>query len=72
MALQTDSTRVVSHIPRTEGDEAQCYGYMTRSKWDLHTITITTRRKKQDRLLAATRRALHGRMGLFPGKAYKR
>lgn len=39
LAFQTDSTRVVSHIPRTEGDEARCYGYLTKSKWDLHTIT---------------------------------
>ncbi|MEI6723594.1 MAG: DUF1552 domain-containing protein, partial [Betaproteobacteria bacterium] len=39
MAFQTDSTRVVSHIPRTEGDEAKCYGYLTKSQWDLHTIT---------------------------------
>lgn len=39
LAFQTDSTRVVSHIPRTEGDEAKCYGYQTKSKWDLHTIT---------------------------------
>ncbi len=39
LAFQTDSTRVVSHIPRTEGDEAKCYGYQTKSKWDLHTLT---------------------------------
>ena len=39
LAFQTDSTRAVSHIPRTEGDEARCYGYLTKSKWDLHTIT---------------------------------
>ena len=39
LAFQTDSTRVVSHIPRTEGDEARCYTYQTRSRWDLHTIT---------------------------------
>lgn len=39
LAFQTDSTRSVSHIPRTEGDEAKCYGYLTKSKWDLHTIT---------------------------------
>lgn len=39
LAFQTDSTRVVSHIPRTESDEAHCYGYLTKSKWDLHTIT---------------------------------
>lgn len=39
LAFQTDSTRVVSQIPRTEGDEARCYGYLTKSKWDLHTIT---------------------------------
>jgi hypothetical protein len=39
LAFQTDSTRVVSHIPRTEGDEARCYEYLTKSKWDLHTIT---------------------------------
>lgn len=39
LAFQTDSTRVVSHIPRTEGDEARCYGYLTKSKWDLHSIT---------------------------------
>jgi hypothetical protein len=39
LAFQTDSTRVVSHIPRTEGDEAHCYTYMTKSKWDLHSIT---------------------------------
>jgi hypothetical protein len=39
LAFQTDSTRVVSHIPRTEGDEAKCYGYQTKSRWDLHTIT---------------------------------
>jgi hypothetical protein len=39
MAFQTDSTRVVSHIPRTENDEAKCYGYLTKSPWDLHTIT---------------------------------
>jgi len=39
LAFQTDSTRAVSHIPRTEGDEAKCYGYLTQSKWDLHTIT---------------------------------
>ncbi len=39
MAFQTDSTRVATHIPRTEGDEARCYGYLTKSKWDLHTIT---------------------------------
>jgi hypothetical protein len=39
LAFQTDSTRVVSHIPRTEGDEGRCYTYLTKSKWDLHTIT---------------------------------
>ncbi len=39
LAFQTDSTRVVSHIPRSEGDEAHCYTYRTHSKWDLHTIT---------------------------------
>ena len=39
LAFQTDSTRVVSHIPRTEGDEAKCFGYLTKSKWDLHTLT---------------------------------
>ena len=39
LAFQTDSTRVVSHIPRTEGDEARCYKYLTNSAWDLHTIT---------------------------------
>lgn len=39
LAFQTDSTRVVSHIPRSEGDEARCYQYLTRSAWDLHTIT---------------------------------
>jgi hypothetical protein len=39
LAFQTDSTRAVSHIPRTEGDEARCYGYITKSKWDLHTMT---------------------------------
>ena len=39
LAFQTDSTRVVSHIPRTEGDEAKCYGYLTKSAWDLHTLT---------------------------------
>jgi hypothetical protein len=39
LAFQTDSTRVVSHIPRTEGDEARCYAYKTGSKWDLHSIT---------------------------------
>ena len=39
LAFQTDSTRAVSHIPRTEGDEAKCYNYLTKSKWDLHTIT---------------------------------
>ncbi len=39
LAFQTDSTRVVSHIPRTEGDEAKCYGFKTKSRWDLHTIT---------------------------------
>lgn len=27
LAFQTDSTRAVSHIPRTEGDKAKCYGY---------------------------------------------
>ncbi len=39
LAFQTDSTRVVTHIPRTEGDEAKTYNYMTKSKWDLHTLT---------------------------------
>ncbi len=39
LAFQTDSTRVVSHIPRTENDEARCYNYLTRSAWDLHTLT---------------------------------
>ena len=39
LAFQTDSTRVVSHIPRTEGDEAHCFRYLTNSKWDLHTLT---------------------------------
>ena len=39
LAFQTDSTRVVSHIPRTEGDEARCFKYRTNSKWDLHTLT---------------------------------
>jgi len=39
LAFQTDSTRSVSHIPRTENDEGKCYGYETRSPWDLHTIT---------------------------------
>jgi hypothetical protein len=39
LAFQTDSTRVVSHIPRTEGDEAKCFSYLTKSKWDLHTLT---------------------------------
>ena len=39
LAFQTDSTRVVSHIPRTEGDEAKTFSYLTKSKWDLHTLT---------------------------------
>ena len=39
LAFQTDSTRVVTHIPRTEGDEAHCFRYLTKSKWDLHTLT---------------------------------
>jgi hypothetical protein len=39
LAFQTDSTRVVSHIPRTENDEAHCYTYKSGSKWDLHSIT---------------------------------
>jgi hypothetical protein len=39
LAFQTDSTRVVSHIPRSEGDEARVYKYLTNSPWDLHTIT---------------------------------
>lgn len=39
LAFQTDSTRVVSYIPRTEGDEARCYQFKTGSKWDLHSIT---------------------------------
>ena len=39
LAFQTDSTRAVSHIPRSEGDEARTYAYRTGSKWDLHTIT---------------------------------
>jgi hypothetical protein len=39
LAFQTDSTRVVSHIPRSEGDEARCYKYVTNSPWDLHTLT---------------------------------
>ena len=39
LAFQTDRTRVVSHIPRTEGDEAKCFSYLTKSKWDLHTLT---------------------------------
>lgn len=39
LAFQTDSTRAVSHIPRTENDEGKCYGHLTKSKWDLHTIT---------------------------------
>ena len=39
LAFQTDSTRVVSHIPRSEGDEAKCFSYLTKSKWDLHTLT---------------------------------
>ena len=39
LAFQTDSTRVVSHIPRSEGDEARTYKYLTNSAWDLHTIT---------------------------------
>jgi hypothetical protein len=39
LAFQTDSTRVVSHIPRSEGDEARTFKYLTNSKWDLHTLT---------------------------------
>jgi hypothetical protein len=39
LAFQTDSTRSVSHIPRSEGDEAKCYGYETKSPWDLHTLS---------------------------------
>lgn len=39
LAFETDSTRAVSHIPRSEGDEAKTYGYLTKSKWDLHTLT---------------------------------
>ena len=39
LAFETDSTRSVSHIPRSEGDEAKCYKYETGSAWDLHTIT---------------------------------
>jgi hypothetical protein len=39
LAFQTDSTRVVSHIPRTEGDEGKCFKFETQSKWDLHSIT---------------------------------
>lgn len=39
LAFQTDSTRVASHIPRSEGDEAHCYAYTTGSKWDLHSLT---------------------------------
>jgi hypothetical protein len=39
LAFETDSTRAVSHIPRSEGDEAKCYTYQTKSAWDLHTIS---------------------------------
>lgn len=39
LAFETDSTRAVSHIPRSEGDEARTYNYLTKSKWDLHTLT---------------------------------
>ena len=39
LAFQTDSTRVVSHIPRTEGDEAKTFNYLTKSKWGLHDLT---------------------------------
>jgi hypothetical protein len=39
LAFQTDSTRVVTHIPRTEGDEARCYGFETKARWDLHSLT---------------------------------
>jgi hypothetical protein len=53
LAFQTDSTRVVSHIPRSEGDEAKCYGYLTKSAWDLHTITHNT---QEDDKIAMWRR----------------
>ncbi len=49
LAFQTDSTRVVSHIPRTEGDEAKCFSYLTKSKWDLHTLTHHN--EQEDKLL---------------------
>ncbi|WP_439621936.1 DUF1552 domain-containing protein [Gemmata sp.] len=39
LAFQTDTTRVVSHIPRTEGDEANCYKYLTGSPHGLHGLT---------------------------------
>ncbi|MFT5471542.1 MAG: hypothetical protein ACI8UO_006677, partial [Verrucomicrobiales bacterium] len=39
LAFETDSTRAVSYIPRSEGDEGKCYAYKTKSAWDLHTIT---------------------------------
>ena len=72
LAFQTDSTRAVSHIPRTEGDEAKCYGYLTKSKWDLHTITHNAQEDDKIAHVAATRRAVPGRMGLFPRQAQER
>ena len=68
LAFQTDSTRAVSHIPRSEGDEGRCYGYLTQSKWDLHTITHNA---QEDDKIALWRRldALYlGEWAYFLGK----
>ena len=69
LAFQTDSTRAVSHIPRTEGDEAKCYGYQTKSKWDLHTITHNAQEDDKIGMWRQARRALPGRVGLLPRQA---
>jgi hypothetical protein len=39
LAFQTDSTRSVSHIPRSEGDDGKAYKYITNSRWDMHTLS---------------------------------
>jgi hypothetical protein len=39
LAFQTDSTRSVSHIPRSEGDDGKAYKYLTNSRWDMHTLS---------------------------------
>ena len=49
LAFETDSTRAVSHIPRSEGDEARPSGYLTSSHLSI-SRTMTHNAQEDDKI----------------------